>query len=124
MLDQLLDEHDHYLEPIPNVAFDDLRHQLEAAASRLGCPDEKSGLLDARLMVRYALNHLDPQNWSLSEVRLADGTITTKLIYSSPPEELKHFSRLEQESRQSRVDGQTVQILSKFLDLPGRLNSE
>src|ERR1039458_4990480 len=124
MLDQLLDEHDHYLEPTPNAALDDLLHLLQTAASRLGCPDEKSTLLDARLMVRYALNRTAPQNWRFSEVQLADGTFTTKLIYSSPAEELEHFSRLEQESRQSRVDGQTVQIVSKFLDLPGRLNSE
>jgi hypothetical protein len=124
MLDQLLDEHDHFLEPIPNAALDDLRHLIEAAASRLGSPDDKSTLLDARLMVRYALNHLDPENWRFFDVQLADGTITNKLVYCSPAEELEHWSRLEQESRQRRVDGQTVQIINKCLDLPGRLNSE
>ena len=124
MLDQMLDEHDHYLEPVPNVALEQLRGLLDASAARLGAPEEDSTLMDPRLMVQYALNRLNPHNWKLSQVQLADGSVTEKLLYLSPADELEHHSRLEQESRQRMFDAQMRVILIKLLDLPGRATPE
>lgn len=124
MLDQLLDENDHYQESIPNGALQDLRRLLDAAAARLGAPKEDSTLMDPRLMVRFALNRLDPRNWRLTDVQQNDGTTATRLVYFSPAEESQHFSRLEQESRQSRLDGQTTAMIDKLFGLPGRATPE
>jgi hypothetical protein len=124
LLDQLLDQHGNYLEPVPNEALDELKRLLEAAGTRVGTPQENSTLLDPRLMVRFALNRLDPANWSFAEVQLQDGATATKLVYFSPPEEAEHLSNLEQKSRQSRVDGQLRILANKLLELPGRATPE
>jgi hypothetical protein len=124
LLDQLLDEHGHYLEPLPNEALDDLKRLLETAAARVGAPQENSTLLDPRLMVRFALNRLDPANWSAAEVQLEDGTTVNRLVYVSPGEEAEHLSSFEQKSRQRRVDGQLRILANKLLELPGRADPE
>lgn len=124
LLDQLLDEHGHYLEPVPNEALDELKRLLEAAATRVGAPQENSTLFDPRLMVHFALNRLDPANWSFAEVQLQDGTTATRLVYFSPTEEAEHLSSLEQKSHQSRVDGQLRILANKLLELPGRATPE
>ncbi len=77
---------------MPNEALDDLKHLLEAA--RVGAPQENSTLLDPRLMVRFALNRLDPGSWSIDEVQREDGTTATRLVYVSPTEEAEHLSSL------------------------------
>jgi hypothetical protein len=124
LLDQLLNEHGNYLEPAPNEALDDLKSLLEAAATRVGAPQENSTLMDPRLMVRFALNRLDPANWGAAEVQLADGTAATRLVYFSPAEEAEHLSSLEQKTRQRRVDGQLRILANKLLELPGRATPE
>lgn len=124
LLDQLLDEHGNYLEPVPNEALDELKRLLEAAATRVGVPQEDSTLMDPRLMVRYALNRLDPANWNFAEVQLQDGTTATRLVYFSPPEEAEQQSRLERKTRQRRQDAQLRILASKLLELPGRANPE
>jgi hypothetical protein len=124
LLDQLLDEHGHYLDPVPNEALDDLKRLLEDAATRVGAPEENSTLLDPRLMVRFALNRLEPTNWRTAEVQLEDGTTAIRLVYVSPTEEAKHLSSLEQKSRQSRVDGQLRFLANRLLELPGQAPPE
>lgn len=122
LLDQLLDQHGHYLEPVPNEALDELRRLLEAAATRVGAPQEDSTLLDPRLMVRYSLNRLDPANWSPAEVQLEDGTTATRLVYFSPAEEAEQQSNLGRKTRERRQDAQVRILANKLLDLPGRAN--
>lgn len=124
LLDQLLDEPGNYLDPVPNEAFEELKRLLEAAATRVGAPQEDSTLFDPRLMVRFALNRLDPENWIPAEVQLEDGTTATRLVYVSPAEEAQHLSTLEQKSRQRRVDGQLRILANKLLELPGRATPE
>lgn len=124
LLDQLLDDPAHYLDHVPNEALDELRRLLEAAATRVGAPQEDSTLLDPRLMVRYSLNRLDPANWSPAEVQLEDGTTATRLAYLSPPEEAEQQSSLEQKTRQRRQDAQVRILANKLLELLGRANLE
>lgn len=124
LLDQLLDEHGHYLEPVPNEALDELKRMLEAAANRVGAPQENSTLLDPRLMVRFALNRLDPENWRVAKVQLQGGATATRLVYFSPAEEAEHLSNLEQKSHRRLVDGQLRILANKLLELPGRATSE
>lgn len=124
LLDQLLDDPAHYLDHVPNEALDELRRLLEAAATRVGAPQEDSTLLDPRLMVRYSLNRLDPANWSPAEVQLEDGTKATRLVYSSPAEEAEHQSNVEQKTSQRRMDAQLRILANQLLELPGRANPE
>jgi hypothetical protein len=124
MFDQLLDAHDHFLEPVPNPALQRLRELLEEAAKSLGAPEQNSGLLDPRLMVIHALNRLEPDNWKLADFRLTDGSAVSQVAYFSPPEEAAHHARLEQESRQRRTDAEMTRILSRLLDLPERATPE
>jgi hypothetical protein len=124
LLDQLFDEHGHYLEPAPNDVLEELKRLLETAAARVGAPQEDSTLMDSRLMIRFALNHLDPANSKPAEAQLEDGTTATRLEYVSPAEEAEHLSSLEQKSRQRRVDRQTRVLASRLLELPGRATPE
>jgi hypothetical protein len=124
MFDQLLDVHEHFLEPTADLALERLRELLQDTARKLGAPEEHSGLFDPRLMVIYALNRLEPENWKLADFRLPDGALTSAIAYFSPPEEAAHHARLEQESRQRRTDAQWTSILSKLVDLPGRATPE
>jgi hypothetical protein len=124
LLDQILDDPSNYLDHVPNEALDELRRLLEAAASRVGAPQEDSTLMDPRLMVRYALNRLDPANWSPAEVQLEDGTTVARLVYFSPAEEAEQQSSLERKTRQRRQDAQLRILANKLLELPGRANPE
>lgn len=124
LLDQLLDDPTNYLDHVPNEALDELRRLLESAATRVGAPQEDSTLLDPRLMVRYALNRLDPANWGPAEVQLEDGTTGTRLVYFSPTEEAEQQSSLERKTRQRRQDAQVRILANKLLELPGRANPE
>jgi hypothetical protein len=124
MFDQLLDVHEHFLEPLPNPALGRLRDLLQDAAKTLGAPEDHSGLFDPRLMAIYALNRLEQENWKLANFRLTDGSVVSQVAYFSPPEEAAHHDRLDQESRQRRTDAQWTSVLSKLVDLPGRATPE
>lgn len=124
ILDQVLDDPTNYLDPVPNEVLDNFKRLLEAAAIRVGVPEEDSTLMDPRLMVRYALNRLDPANWSPAEVQLQDGTTATRLVYSSPPEEAEHQSNLERKTSQRRTDAQLRILANQLLELPGRATPE
>ncbi len=119
LLDQLLQEHDHYLEPVPNEALADLTRLLQAAAARLGVPQENSTLMDPRLMVRFALNHLDPANWSPGQVTGQGRPTVFKPLYVSPAEESEHLSRLDQRTHRRHLDGVMRVAATRLLDLPG-----
>jgi hypothetical protein len=124
MLDQLLDAFANYLEPMLNDQQQRLQTLLESAAAELGEPEPKSGLLDPRRMVGYALNRLNPANWKLEEVVMEDGQITSEMVYEQPPAEAAHYAQLRSEASPRNNDAQWVDILGKLLGLPGRATPE
>jgi hypothetical protein len=124
VLDQLLDNHANYLEPLANGEQQQLQSLLETSASQLGEPDSKSNLLDPSEMVRYSLNRLNHANWKPAEIEQADGQAKNELVYEPPPEEAKHFAQLLREANPLHVDASMVKILGQLLSLPGRATPE
>ena len=124
VLDQLLDNHANYLEPLANGEQQQLQSLLETSARQLGEPDSKSNLLDPREMVRYSLNRLNHANWKPVEIEQADGQAKNELVYEPPPEEAEHFEQLLREANPRHVDASMVKILGQLLNLPGRATPE
>jgi hypothetical protein len=121
MLDELLSG---YLDPQLTEAHDTLENLLIKAAARIEAPSEHSTMLDPRLTVRYALNVLNPKNWREAAVELKDGTFGTVRQYASPPDEALHFQRLQNESKDRRINAQMAKILGDLLEQPGRCTPE
>jgi hypothetical protein len=66
-----------------------LRQHLEAAAQRLGPPDADATFGDPRVMVRLALNRINPANWSPHPQN------PNQYVYTSPPDEARREEALQ-----------------------------
>jgi hypothetical protein len=88
----------------PGALRDALATALQAAADRLGPPDDQADLSDASFMVRYAVNLVDPANWPETTVTLADGTTTEARQYRAPDSEARHIAKLQAAGSGRRAD--------------------
>lgn len=75
-----------YFTHIKGADHDGLRRLLEAAAQRLGSPEQDDTFAEPRFMTRYALNQINLANWQPEERGLA---------YVSPPDEARHIAHLQ-----------------------------
>jgi hypothetical protein len=74
---------------------DAVRARLESAATRLGPYEARSTMADPRLMVVYALNHLDRQNYRPRVVQDETGNAQTFYEYVSPTSEANHLAPMQ-----------------------------
>ncbi len=74
-----------------------LRAKLEAvlqgSSQRIDEPEPTSTFFDPRLMVRHALNLVDPKNWPECEVQREDGTTVSIDIHSGSVAPVGIFDR-------------------------------
>lgn len=72
-----------------------LRALLAAASARLGPAEPDDTFAESRFMVCYALNVIDPANWS---------SVEGNRIYISPPEEATHIEALQKKRAAQTMD--------------------
>ncbi|MGY0791979.1 hypothetical protein ACW7BJ_21635 [Azospirillum argentinense] len=94
---------------------DELRRLLQTASARLGVLEQNDTFAEPRLMVRYALNLIDPANWQPS-----DGG----LIYISPSEEAEHVANLQAKSAPQMKDAHIDAAIQNALEDRERSNPE
>ncbi len=94
MLESLLAQ---YAFRVPRETRERLSDLLRQQASHLGEPDAKADMRDPALMVRYAINVVNPDNWKDTKITLADGTEADGKQYVPPEAEARHISALQAE---------------------------
>jgi hypothetical protein len=85
----------HYAFNAPPETRDRLSGLLRQQASRLKEPDPKADMRDPALMIRHALNLIDPVNWKDTKITLADGTEAEVKEYVAPEAEARHLGELQ-----------------------------
>ena len=115
--DELLDR---YAIFGPAELRDRLAVLLREASARLGPPSNQSDLGDPAFMAYHALNLLEPNNWREVSVTPPDGTKRTALQYISPEAESRHFSSLQEASRDKMADTNIQASLGLALENPSR----
>lgn len=104
MLDQMLSE---YVFDKENREL--LVERLQRAATRLGPPKDKLGLLSPAFMTVHALNLLDPKNWHQKTLQTKDGPVEG-WQYVSPASEVDHIQSIDDEGSRDRRASQSLQI--------------
>lgn len=84
----------HFAMRGPDGLRREMQSALQQAVSRLGPPDEDSGLNDPRLMAMYAINLLEPANYRAH----GEPPGSAGYAYVAPADEDARFARLQRES--------------------------
>jgi hypothetical protein len=114
----------HYAIYGPVELRETLTALLHQAAARLGPPDNQSNLGDPALMAVHALNLVDPGNWRKVPVEMANGTQGTAYQYVAPEEESRHFTSLQEASKDKLADTNMQAAISLALEDPSRSSHE
>jgi hypothetical protein len=85
----------HYASDAPLEVRDRLRGLLREEATRLGEPDAQADMRDPALLVRHAINLIDPANWQDATVTLTDGSTADVRKYVPPEAEARHLKALQ-----------------------------
>jgi hypothetical protein len=93
---------------------------LTRSATRLGAPGERSTFMDPALMVRYALNLLEPKNWEEVTVEGTDGQPEVIHRYVPPEDERQHLARLADLSELDLAHSNMQLSIGAALDDPTR----
>lgn len=88
---------------------------LSAASVRLGPPEPDDTFAESRFMVCYALNLINPENWSSDEGNYE---------YNSPPEEAKHIGTLQKNRASQSADFEIDTAIQNALEDSLRSSSE
>ena len=121
MLDDLIGQYGVFG---PAELRETLSEFLRRAAARIGPPNDQSTLDDPARMTVYALNLLDPSNWSEVSVQQNDGTQITALKYVPPEAERHHFERLQEGARERQTAASMQATIGLALDDPSRSSPE
>lgn len=113
-----------YAFNLPVTLREKLRRLLQAEADRLGEPAADADMRDPALMVRYALNVIDPANWVEVDVAQSDGTTARARQYVAPAAEANHLATLREVRAGSIVDGGIEAQLGLALDDPTKSSPE
>ena len=92
-----------------------LRAILENASDRLGAPEPDASFADPRLMARYALNVIDPDNWK---------DTNGAREYISPPDEQRHLEALQHSHAAEARDSNLHAAIQLALEHPERCSTE
>lgn len=93
---------------------------LTQSATRLGAPGERSTFTDPALMVRYALNLLEPKNWEDVTLEGTDGQPEVVHRYVPPEDERQHLARLADLSELDLAHSNMQLSIGSALDDPTR----
>jgi hypothetical protein len=97
-----------------------LKDLLQAEAVQLGQPATDADMRDPALMVRHALNLIDPANWTEVDARRPDGTTVRARQYVSPAAEANHLAPLQAARAGDWEDSGVQSWLGLALDDPSR----
>lgn len=108
---------------LPN-SLDSIRTNLERSVSSLPeiRPDDDLG--SPNFMAQYALNLIDPSNWSEVELPGENGEIVKGCQYQQPDDEAAHFSTLHQKHGQHFNETNLRAEISLAIDDPARSSSD
>jgi hypothetical protein len=113
-----------YASGVPAELYKKLKDLLQAEATRLGEPPADADLSDPALMVRHALNLIDPANWTEVQVPRRDGSIARGQQYVSPSSEADHLARLQAARTEDWTDAGIEAWLGLALDDPSKSRPE
>jgi hypothetical protein len=107
-----------------SIAPTELRNRLAGLlneeAARLGAPNVEADMRDPALMVRHALNLIDPANWKDARITLADESTTDVREYVAPEAEVRHFDALQAKHAQHFADAGMEARISLAIDDPSK----
>lgn len=115
MLEKLLG---FYASFAPTELRNRLAGLLNEEAACLGAPNVEADMRDPALMVRHALNLIDPANWKDARITLADGSTTDVREYVAPEAEVRHFDVLQAKHAQHFADAGMETRISLAIDDP------
>jgi hypothetical protein len=109
-----------YASDVPAELRKKLKNLLQAEAVRLGEPATDANMRDPALMVRYAMNMIDPANWIEVDVPQSDGTTVRARQYIAPAAEAKHLAALQAAHAGHSADAGIEARLGLALDDPSK----
>ena len=113
-----------YAFGVPAELRKKLEDLLQVEAKRLGEPAVDADLRDPALMVRHALNLINPANWTDVEVARPDGSTARGRQYVSPALEANHLATLEGARGGERADAGVEARLGVALDDPSKSSNQ